>query len=121
MVLFESVKRDGYGTKSCGDQFVETLFGKCQTVCDHSPRIAARFEGSPYVRQVFAHERFTAGDDDQHFMRIHVRRDFRIYDMQKILRRHVGCFDGRDTVASTVEAVDVTAECRFPEELAKWV
>ena len=89
--------------------FAELLLRQRQAVGDHSPGVSALLERHAYVRKVFAHERLSAGNDNEHLVRIDVGCDFRIYDAQKILRRHIGRFDRSDAVTAAMEAMDIAA------------
>ena len=50
-----------------------------------------------------------------------MRSDLCVYDMEEIFRGHIGCLDRGDTIAATMEAMDITTERGFPKELAKRV
>ena len=98
---------------------MEFLFGQGQSVGHHAPWIAALLERTAYLCEVFSHEGFAAGDDDQHFVRIDVRRNLRIDDPKEIFCGHVGCLDGSNAIAAAMQAMHIAAERGLPEELTK--
>ena len=69
------------------------------------------------IGKVLAHEGFTTGDDDHHLVRIDMRRDLGINDVQEIFCGHVGCLNGCDAVTSAMQTMHVTTKGRFPKEL----
>lgn len=117
MVGFESVTGDSNGTESGGKEFVELLFREGESVGDHAPRVATLMQGLTYLSEIFAHQGFTTGDNDEYLVGIDVGRDLGIYDAQEILRGHVGCLHRGNTVAATMETMDITTEGGFPEQL----
>jgi hypothetical protein len=100
---------------------VEFLFGQGKSVGYHAPWIATLLEGTAYVCKVFAHEGFTAGNDDQHFVWIDMRRNLRIDDPKEIFCGHVGCLDGSNAIAAAMQAMHIAAERGLPEELSQRV
>ena len=108
MVVFESVAGDGERTQSGVRQFAETTRRQRQSVGNHAPGITALHECSADLSQVLTHERFTAGDDDEHFVGVDVWSYFRIQNMEKILCGHVGRLYGCHTIAATMEAMNIT-------------
>jgi hypothetical protein len=110
MIGFESVAGNGNGTESGVEEFVELLFRECESVGNHAPRVAALMQGLTYLSEVFAHKGFPTGDDDEYLVGIDVRSDLCINDVQEILRGHIRCDHGGNTITSTMEAMYITTK-----------
>ena len=121
MIGFKAVARDGDGTKSGIQQLVKPLLRQCEAIGDHAPRIAALMQGTTDSGEVLAHQRFTAGDNDQHLMRIDMRRDLRVYHMQKIFGRHVRRLHRCHAVTAAMQTMHIATQRGLPEELLERV
>ena len=119
VVRFEAVEADGERAQP-GVQESRVAFG-ChgKTVRDHAPGVAAFLDFLAAFFEVWAHERFAAGNHDDKVFRVDVRGEL-VEHAHEVFARHVR--DGvLDAVATAVQTVQVAAERAFPEKVCERV
>ena len=120
VVVGKTVEADGDGMESRSQKALQAFGGEVEAVRHHAPGIASAVEGEAHLLQVVAHQRFAAGDDDVHFVRVDVGRQA-VHHAQEVFGGHVGDFGRALAVAAAMLAVDVTPLRAFPEKLLQWM
>ena len=119
VVCFETVKADRERTQP-SVQKARVAFGSHRkSVCDHAPGVAALLDFLAAFFEVRAHERFAAGNHHDKVLGVDVWGEL-VEHGHKVFAGHVG--DGVfDAVATAVQAMQVAAECAFPEKVRERV
>lgn len=120
VVVGKAVEADGDGMEPRSQKALQAFGGEVKAIRHHAPGIATAVERQPHLLQVVAHQRFAAGDDDVHFVRIDVRRQT-IHYSQEVFGGHVRDFGRALAVTAAMLAVDVTPLRALPEELLQWM
>ena len=117
VVLFlESVQTDGSRVHAGTDEAFQPFGSKEQSVCHHAPRESFFVNGSSAFFQIFAHQRFASGQDDEYLVRVGVC-GYIVQHPQEIFFRHVLVAGYLFAIASAMAAMQVTAQRAFPEQL----
>ena len=119
VVRFEAVEADGERTQPCVQESRVAFGSHCKAVRDHAPGVAAFFDFLSAFFEVWAHERFAAGNYHDKVLRVDVWGEFVEY-AHEVFAGHVG--DGvLDAVATAVQTVQIAAERAFPEKIRERV
>ena len=116
VVVGKAIEADGDGMKPRSQEALQAFGSEIEAICHHAPGITAAVEGKPHLFQVVAHQRFTAGNDNVHLVRIDVGRQA-VYHAQKVLGGHVGNMGRALAVAAAMLAMDVAPLRTLPKEL----
>ena len=119
VAVLQTVKAYRKRAEPCVQKLHETFGRHGKSVSHHAPGVAALLDFLAAFLEVGAHERFAAGNHHDEVLGVDVRGEL-VQHVHEVFAGHVG--DGvLDAVATAMQAVQVAAQCAFPEEVGEGV
>ena len=120
MRFLETIQADSRRVQSGSQERVEPFPGHQITIGDDPPRISPAIQFQPAFLDILTNQRLASGKDDEHFVRLDVRRDI-VYDFQEVFDRHIRD-RGRDmAIAPAMTAGYITTKRTLPKECTQFM